>query len=90
MHTLDETTSLISAGKVTGTAVYNTDGEHLGAIKDVMLDKRSGKIAYADVVWRLPGLANAVILALAVPVMPQVAMVGLTIDQLQSAKRFCR
>jgi hypothetical protein len=47
MQTLDETTSLISAGKVTGTAVYNTDGEHLGEIKDVMLDKRSGKIAYA-------------------------------------------
>ena len=47
MHTLDETTSLISAGKVTGTAVYNTDGERLGEIKDVMLDKRSGKIAYA-------------------------------------------
>jgi PRC-barrel domain len=47
METLDETTSLISTGKVTGTAVYNTDGERLGEIKDVMLDKRSGKIAYA-------------------------------------------
>jgi uncharacterized protein YrrD len=47
MHTLDETTNLISAGKVTGTAVYNTEGDHLGEIKDVMLDKRSGKIGYA-------------------------------------------
>jgi hypothetical protein len=47
METLDENASVISAGKVTGTAVYNTDGDHLGAIHDVMLDKRSGRIAYA-------------------------------------------
>jgi PRC-barrel domain len=47
MERLDETASLISAAKVTGTSVYNTDGELLGEIHDVMLDKRSGKIAYA-------------------------------------------
>jgi hypothetical protein len=47
MKRLDETASLISAGKVTGTSVYNTDGDLLGEIHDVMLDKRSGKIAYA-------------------------------------------
>src|SRR5687768_12634975 len=47
MDTLDETATVISAGKVTGTNVYNTDGDHLGEIYDVMLDKRSGKIAYA-------------------------------------------
>ena len=47
MEKLDETTSLISAGKVTGTSVYNTTGEHLGEVYDVMVDKRSGKIAYA-------------------------------------------
>lgn len=47
MERLDETASLISAGKVTGTSVYNTDGDLLGEIHDVMLDKRSGKIAYA-------------------------------------------
>jgi hypothetical protein len=46
VHT-DETSSLISAGKVTGTDVYNTAGDALGEIHDVMLDKRSGKIAYA-------------------------------------------
>ena len=40
-------TSLISAGKVQGTDVYNTGGEKLGDIYDVMLDKRSGRIAYA-------------------------------------------
>jgi sporulation protein YlmC with PRC-barrel domain len=47
MDTADETTSLISAGKVQGTHVYNTAGDKLGDIYDVMLDKRSGRIAYA-------------------------------------------
>ena len=47
MERLDETASLISAGKVTGTSVYNTHGDLLGEIHDVMLDKRSGRIAYA-------------------------------------------
>jgi hypothetical protein len=47
MQTLDESASVISASKVTGTNVYNAAGEPLGEIYDVMLDKRSGKIAYA-------------------------------------------
>jgi sporulation protein YlmC with PRC-barrel domain len=47
MEYLDETASIISAAKVTGTSVYNTDGDLLGEIHDVMLDKGSGKIAYA-------------------------------------------
>ena len=47
MEKLDETASLISASKVTGTNVYNTEGQHLGAVHDIMLDKLSGKIAYA-------------------------------------------
>jgi sporulation protein YlmC with PRC-barrel domain len=47
MITLDENASIISAGRVTGTNVYNTAGESLGEIYDVMLDKRSGRIAYA-------------------------------------------
>ena len=47
MEPLDETAAVISAAKVTGTAVFNTEGEQLGDIHDVMLDKRSGKIAYA-------------------------------------------
>jgi hypothetical protein len=42
-----ETGSLISAGKVQGTDVYNTAGEHLGHVEDVMLDKESGEVAYA-------------------------------------------
>ena len=38
---------LIAASKVNGTAVYNTAGEKLGSIYDVMLDKVSGKADYA-------------------------------------------
>jgi sporulation protein YlmC with PRC-barrel domain len=41
--------SLISADRVEGTAVYNTEGEKLGHVEDVMLHKLSGKVAYAVV-----------------------------------------
>ena len=42
-----EANSLISAGAVQGTAVYNSAHESLGSIYDVMIDKRSGNVAYA-------------------------------------------
>jgi uncharacterized protein YrrD len=42
-----ETNTLISADKVEGTAVYNREGEKLGSIHTVMIDKVSGKVAYA-------------------------------------------
>ena len=42
-----ETSALISADKVEGTAVYNREGEKLGSIHTVMIDKVSGKVAYA-------------------------------------------
>jgi len=47
MEHREETGSLISAEKVTGTNMYNTAGESLGEIEDVMIDKQSGRIAYA-------------------------------------------
>ena len=47
MERRDETVSLISADKVSGTEVYNRKGENLGEVKDVMLDKQSGRVAYA-------------------------------------------
>jgi PRC-barrel domain len=47
MENRDETPSLISAGKVQGTNVYNTNGDSLGEVYDVMIDKLSGKVAYA-------------------------------------------
>ena len=37
-----ETTNLISSDKVAGTYVYNTGGEEIGSIHDVMIDKKSG------------------------------------------------
>ena len=43
----DETGGLISASKVNGTYVYNSQGDSLGSIYDVMIDKRSGEVAYA-------------------------------------------
>ncbi len=43
----DEMGNLISSRRVEGTDVYNTNGEHLGSIEHVMLDKLSGQVAYA-------------------------------------------
>ncbi|PNG27581.1 PRC-barrel domain-containing protein [Methylocella silvestris] len=42
-----ETASLIAASKVNGTNVYNSAGDSLGSIHDVMIDKQSGRVAYA-------------------------------------------
>ncbi|MGE5537488.1 MAG: PRC-barrel domain-containing protein [Gemmatimonas sp.] len=42
-----ETSSIISADKVEGTAVYDRSGNRLGTVEDVMLDKVSGKALYA-------------------------------------------
>jgi len=38
---------LISADKVKGTAVHNPAGDSLGSIESIMIDKPSGKVAYA-------------------------------------------
>lgn len=47
MEAVRETSSLIAADKVQGTNVYDKAGDNLGSIHDVMIDKRSGKVAYA-------------------------------------------
>jgi sporulation protein YlmC with PRC-barrel domain len=39
--------SLIAAEQVNGTDVYNMDGEKLGTVDDIMIDKISGKAIYA-------------------------------------------
>jgi hypothetical protein len=44
---VEETHSLISADKVAGTTVYNPEGDSLGSIHDIMIDKHSGRVAYA-------------------------------------------
>jgi hypothetical protein len=44
---VDETDRLISSDKVDGTDVYSRDGDHLGTVHDVMIDKRTGQVEYA-------------------------------------------
>ena len=39
--------TLIAAEKVTGTNVYNPNGDKLGNVEDIMIDKVSGKAIYA-------------------------------------------
>jgi hypothetical protein len=39
--------TLIAASQVNGTSVYNRQGESLGSIYDVMIDKASGQAQYA-------------------------------------------
>jgi len=38
---------LMGANTLSGEDVYNTSGEHLGDIKEFMLDMHTGKVAYA-------------------------------------------
>ena len=51
MASLDDTTNpsgrLIAANQVQGTSVYSTTLEKLGSVEDVMIDKATGRIAYA-------------------------------------------
>jgi hypothetical protein len=47
MDVREETTNLIAGDKVSGTTVYDRSGENIGEIYDVMIDKVSGRVAYA-------------------------------------------
>jgi sporulation protein YlmC with PRC-barrel domain len=47
MKTTTTTSDVISSEKVEGTTVYNTAGEKLGSVDDLMIDKVSGQIRYA-------------------------------------------
>jgi len=42
-----ETVSLIGSDKVEGTSVYGADDRKIGSVQRVMIDKISGKVAYA-------------------------------------------
>jgi sporulation protein YlmC with PRC-barrel domain len=37
----------VRASNVTGTKVYNPQGEHLGEVDDIVIGKRDGKVKYA-------------------------------------------
>jgi sporulation protein YlmC with PRC-barrel domain len=47
MTTTSSIHDVISSERVEGTSVYNTAGEKLGTIDDLMIDKRSGQVRYA-------------------------------------------
>jgi sporulation protein YlmC with PRC-barrel domain len=42
-----ESERLIASNKIEGTPVYNRQGEHLGAVHHLLVDKITGQIAYA-------------------------------------------
>ena len=42
-----ETASLIGSDKVEGTTVYGGDDQKIGSVQQIMIDKVSGKVAYA-------------------------------------------
>src|SRR5579862_2930194 len=47
VDTSRETVSLIGSDKVDGTAVYGADERKIGSVQRVMIDKISGRVAYA-------------------------------------------
>src|SRR5262249_24312532 len=47
MASENETFKLIGSDKVQGTAVYGPDGERVGSIERVMIEKVSGRVSYA-------------------------------------------
>ena len=42
-----DTPSLIASDRVEGTRVYGADGQHIGHIQRIILEKRGGRVAYA-------------------------------------------
>lgn len=44
---IKETHDLIASDKVEGTRVYGPDDKHIGSIERVIIEKRSGRVAYA-------------------------------------------
>ncbi|ASP76159.1 photosystem reaction center subunit H (plasmid) [Sinorhizobium meliloti] len=44
---LHESHDLIASDKVVGTAVYDMNGENVGSIERIILEKRGGRVAYA-------------------------------------------
>jgi hypothetical protein len=44
---VDETQRLIASDRVEGTTVFDRDGKSLGSVRNFMVDKMTGKVAYA-------------------------------------------
>lgn len=43
-----ETHDLIASDKVEGTKVYSSNGDHIGEIERLVLEKRGGRVSYAE------------------------------------------
>jgi len=49
MSTASGHTTAIRASKVKGTDIFNTTGDKIGKVEDVILDKLSGKVLFAAI-----------------------------------------
>jgi sporulation protein YlmC with PRC-barrel domain len=47
MDTRTKARDVVSSDNVEGTAVYNSSGDRLGSIDNLVIDKRSGQVRYA-------------------------------------------
>jgi hypothetical protein len=88
-----ETVSLIGSDKVEGTAVYGADDKRIGSIERVMIDKRSGKVAYAVIGYGgFLGIGDdhypTPWSSLKYDTRVGGYVVGITIDQLQGAPKY--
>ena len=53
---------VISSDKVEGSSVYNGNGDKLGSIDDLMIDKYSGHVRYAVLEFATPYWSSAAFL----------------------------
>jgi len=54
LRILDKSHALISSARIEGKRVVNREGELLGTLHSIMLNKRSGHVAYAVMLLDLP------------------------------------
>ena len=92
---LSSAAHVMSADSIIGTAVQNAAGEDLGEVKDLMLDLRHGRIAYAvlsfggflgfgDKLFAIPWEA----LTLAAPPNPSIFILRVPRERLERAPGF--
>jgi hypothetical protein len=50
--------AFIESDRIEGTPVYSGEGQQIGKIKRVIIDKASGRVAYIVITLQSPGLAD--------------------------------
>ncbi len=58
MDTLANASTLIAAEKVQGAKVYSATGDSLGSIDDIVINEKSGNVAYAIISDRASQTGN--------------------------------